>query len=855
MSNIGSNVTGEITSTPEIRTDKLTIGEVSATGIATSYDSKDPKALVTMSAIGNLINKVDDLNNKLDPQSTFYQDLAVMSTSLIDKYFKESEWTLSSASINSGVLYLGTTRSNDAFINTTAYLKKGMYLLQFQVLSLPDGYIQISYGDTVLKSVEQPGIYQIGFEVTDTDTAIHFKLVNATEQAILGYAALYFIADKFYNYVLNLVKENSTLDTSNYVTVTRFNEEIENFSTQFETITNRYLDNLRAHEEANNPHRITTEMMGAAPVNHSHSEYTTRAEVATTVNDAIATCAPLNHTHPNYVTTEAMNQAIADVVNQQVESLVTAAPNIVTKAPTGNLPSRFMGTDIDPPVQILLPSVPLLPEAHNYNQTLGVVTTNVESLVGSVASVFTYGDGLNLYGWDYTTEGSIIFKLQLHSSRKLKGYSINADEGQLYRWEIYSSDTTFVHAIDNTDNDWMNREVLFDSPIETDTFIVVVTSGTDVGNLSIVPLLEENVVDSIHITKSKFSFTLPSDGVSKGISLPSVETERLLEVDPATIVDMTDYFVFAHRGEDKEVVFEGSYFPPEYGNERRGEDVLNNQYSNIEASSAETYIHPAYGTLRLREGATAADNKLTNIYSKGDATWYTADGITHAVIEQTFASSDILLTGYTLSWRNNDEKNKIPDQWTLTVVGRDIEDNPVTVVYDSTKSFYPFYSAQDDDIVYHKKFDIAIKVDRVILTLDKSEGDGICLNKLSLYVSERFYSVPENCMYKGLTESQEICLGWVYHQEELGFIPYNVSVGKSEVIPLNNLEICTPGVEYQIPNPYLTTDVQVTVSGYRWLSSDSTDGSAPQIVSITPRYITILPLSPAAYAVSVMRAW
>lgn len=865
MSSITSNLTPSVGAAPEIVTDKLTLNGTSVTGVAVAdTDLTSSNLLVATDALATYLTTVKDLSTKLDPQSTYYQDLVVMSTSLIDKYFDKSEWDLTSWTINQGVLYGQVAAENSAKILSTAYLQKGIYLLQFTILSLPSGYIEITYNNTVIKDIDTTGTHQIEIEITDTDLPIVFKAVNNSDQVIINNCGLYYVSDKFYQYVLNLVKTHSTVDVDNYVTKTTFTQTLQDYLVQFKAATDSYLTQLTAHTKATNPHNITPALIGAATTNHEHSNYVTKSNVQSIILSLMSDYAKVEHTHSQYVTYDTLNNTIQEKVNTYIESLVTFAPNILTRAPLGNLPSRFMRTDINPPVQILLPSTPTFKDPHTYSQVTGVITTNKEGLIDTCAAIYSSDEtGVDI-AKSYFDEQGVTFRLQLHYPRSFVGYKVTSTDSKITRWEIYSSDTQFVHSIENWDatNSYQDREILFDAPITTDTFIIVLYSAEYneeqiVHNLKVTPIFENRDLDSIRITNSKFGFCVPTNGVNQIVTMPDVIEER--SFTPAEVVDNQDYFIFASKGSSGSIDFVGSYFPPEYGNIRKGEDVLSGQFTDIELDTTqtfETYTHPAFGTLRLREGSSKANTKISDIYSVEDVTWQSMDTDTSVVIEQTFNSDDVLLMGYMLSWRNANGTDTIPEIWTLTVEGTDENGDSVTVVYDSIKSFYPFYSAADDDIVYYKKFDIKIRVKRILLAMYRKDGaSGISLNKLGLYTSERFYSIPENTMYLGTTPVSQTCLGWVNHNALTGYTPSNLVLGKSCVIPLNNLEKLTPNEEYVIPNPFLSTDIQASVTAYGWVLADNATYAQAYISEITPRYIKVIAETSATYAVSIIRGW
>ena len=871
MSNNGL-LTPEIASSETLVGEQLQLNGVTATEIIkTISDRSKPDGLLTLEAMQSNLDLITKVYNLVNGDNSFLDDLTVMSTSIVDKYLETTDdWVLSNWVLQDGSLRgAGGYTDNYAQFNHVNFKRAGIYFLAFTVTNLPSGKIEVYLNDEWLDTADSTTIYFKEVEITDiTKDRLYFKAVNVTidETVEISTVALYYIADRFYDYLVNKVKSLATVDAENFITKEQFNKYAEDLIIQFNLVTNRYLENLKQHLEATNPHKITPDMIGAAPTNHEHDNYLTKSELNDSVEEKMQDYALKNHNHDDvYVKKSEVGDTVGDEITARLNELITVAPLIVTDAPSGILPSRFAQTDITPPLQILLPTTVAHNGVTSYDYDYGFVTTNREELTKLAPQVFKQ---ITQLPEDFTFDTPVNFRICYHRNHKILGYKIKCQGKQLTDWSVYSGNTTFIHRITDpnnyiTEGDHQTCEIFFDEThnVESLAFIISGVEDTvDPLSLWIEVIYNDFPNTSFGITEKTFKFCVPSSATNRVITRE--EDVAPMTVTPEVIVPNIPCYVFARRElGDSAISIIPTYIQPEYATICKGIDVLEQKFIDIAATaeaSAETYEHPAFGTLTLEQGYSDTDKELKQVYAGKEASWYSNGDDTTITITQTFKSTHVLLRSYLLNWRKEDVGN-IPDTWTVTVEGVDADGRTITQVVDSVEQYYPFYSVEDDDIVYHAQLNCELLVSKITLTISsKTANRKLALNKIGWYINEMYYSIPQNTMYYGLEPVSAACLGWeTYIDETVGWVPTNLCLGESVVIPINNLEETERFTKYTVPNPFLSTGVIASVQNYALQNSDLMDDSYPAayIYSITADAISVVTNQAFRYAVAITRSW
>ena len=856
------NIKPEWISTPKLICDELVLGGTSLTSIAEEYESADSKALINKGMLESAILDIKVALKSIDPEGDLFQDLAVISLSQIDSYFnKPDEFTLNNWVLSENSAKCpGNIYDNSLIINSTAFAQPGTYMITVDFDDVPSGYVELRKNSTWITSFREPGEKTVSFKIDDINTDV-IKLVgvniNKNETVVCSRLSVYYVTDRLQEFIREKIQTQINIDASNFVSKEMYQHAQDEFNDRFEALTTRYLAELSAHIIDPSAHNITPESIGAAKAEHSHSNYVTSENFTSALNSKLLDYSKVGHLHDQYLTTEKTTEVINEALSAQLSKMVTVPPVIVTDAPLGLLPSRFSQLDITPPVSLILPSLLDHTSDASFDDVGGIVTTNKEIFINEAPKVFaiddTYAELLKDTIKEVTT-----FRLQLHSTRKISAYTIRCRGGKLTDWKVFSGNTTFIHRVTNPTNYQLIDgayvcTINFTDPIDFDSICFMLLDATADISLKIGFTLADTSASNILLTNEKFGVCIPTAGANRIVEFDKVSQFRKVAA-PVMAYDLP-YYIFAKAELNSTPTLTGSYYLPEYGSVRKGINIFADKFqSNVSSTQgSESYVSQVYGKLSLIEGTSNPSTKLINIY-KGENSWYTQSGTKRAVIEQTINSDKVLLMGYMLTWRK-DDVDFVPDNWTLTVTGIDKSGREVTVVYDSVEQYYPFYSVEDDDIVYHAKFNPEIYVKRIELSIETSRSDGVVsLNTLSLYLSERFYSIPQNKMYLGFDEVSETCIGSALYSNN-GWRPNNTCLGKFCVVPVNNLQRAEVCAEYKVPNPFHTTNVQATVQPYALMDSDAVESPDAYVNYITEEEISVICNTGCIYALAISRTW
>lgn len=866
--NTTAAITPEQVITKNLVGEALTINNVTIDRIETDNPPQVADKLITRSVLNTSLESINKALKQLDPEGDLFQDLSVISLSLVDTYFaRNTDWVMNNwAIVDSYMYYNSGSSANSLKIHSSILTNPGHYVCIIDVGALTSGKIEVRLNNEWVATLKEEKEYIVELTITDPATDVVELVainVSSTDKVRLDAFGFHYLTNRFYKYLISKVSSMTELNPDNYVTVDSYEHQQEVLAAQFRELVTRCMTELTAHKTAINPHNITPELIGAATSDHVHSEYVTTSNIESSLHDLLVGYSKVGHTHSEYLTISNAYSYIDTSLATALESIKVVDPFIITQAPQAALPSRYAQTDVTPAVSILVPSSQANDSKGSLDYYSSMITTNRKELMSQVANVFSIDSTKRAIIPVELLDSVVNFRITFNHTRKVKGYIIHCyGTNKFVDWKVITGNTTFIHRITNPTNYELSGndnkcEINFDRVRDIDS-LSFMFMGSYIGDdveikLHIELIYADLIENSFGITNKSFSVFLPDKGANKVISIPAKD-ELVMNV-PEHIVPNTPLYVYINE-QDNSVWYSLSYYPVEVANTRRGINVFLDKFANINKSTidpVETYHHNAYGDLSLVKGRSAEDKLLKSIYSSDVNSWY-SDGSTNQVtIKQTILSNDVLLKGYMLNWRNTDIDN-IPDTWTLTIDGLDEDDNPTTVVFDSVEQYYPFYSVEDDDIVYHCKFDSPIRVKAITLTMSTVTARPIALNKLFLYLSEYYYAISENTMYVGNRKHKAICLGTAEYVNGSWRV-YNACIGRSCVIPINNLDITEPYTEYAVRNPFHTVDIVANVQNYV-LTDDETINSPDAYVSnITSEYITVYTNSPFRYALSISRTW
>lgn len=863
-------LTPECVSSNTLVGDELLLGGVSTKSIIKIISDNSPEdGLITLGSIAATLNTVEQIYNLTRGDSTFLDDLVLMATSVVNSYLEDpSDWLLKNWVLQEGKLVgAGGYADNHAQINHTKFTKKGMYFLAITVDEVPSGNIDLYLNDEWLGRILNAGTYLKEIEISDIiNDQLYFTLdgVTANENVVISTVSLYYLAPRFVDYVENKVKSLATVDATKYINKEEFSKYTEDLIQQFQQATNQYLQELRRHENSDNPHRITCEMIGAALEDHTHDQYLTKSELENNVTELMVNYALKDHNHDEtYVKRDEVESTVGELISSRISELVTVDPLIISNAPSGILPSRYAHTDITPPLTILLPTTVHHSDNSSYDYNYGTITTNREELMKLAPKVFSEHVQLPEQ-FDFSIP--VNFRICYHTKHKITGYRIECAGKTVTDWAVYSGNTTFIHRVKDpttyvTEGDYQVCEVFFDTMQEVESLAFIISGVKDTVDpltLQIKIFYEDFEETSFGLTNEAFSFCIPDKATNRIVEVE--EQVDPLVITPDVVVADTPCYVFARRelGEASTTILP-TYIAPEYATICKGLDVFENKFIAIDrvvGEVKEIYEHPAFGTLTLTQGKSDDEKTIKQIYETSETSWYTNGEDTTVIVTQTFKSTHVLLRSYLLNWRNEDV-DSIPDAWTVTVKGIDKDGREITQIVDSVEQYYPFYSVEDDDIVYHASVDCELLVSSITLTMTSNTARKLALNKVAWYINEMYYSIPQNTMYYGLEKVAASCLGHATYTEGKGWVPTNLCLGKSVVIPVNNLERTDKFATYTVPNPFFSTSVMTSVQSYALTPHDVSEQDYPAayVSNVTPEYISVTTTQSFCYAVSITRSW
>lgn len=857
--------------TKELVGEALTINDVTIDGIESSVFNTVPDKLITRSTLDDTLASIDRALKSLDPEGDLFQDLSVISLSLVDNYFSHADdWLISNWFIQDNCMWYNKgTAANFLKINPDRLTNPGHYVCIITVGNITGGKLELRLNSEWVATLRENKEYVIEVNVTDPTTDIIELVavdVSTADIVRLDSFGFHFLTNRFYKYLITKVASMVDINPANYVTQERYQQQQDVLAAQFRSLVASCRSELTTHINAVNPHNITPESIGAAPVNHTHSEYVSSADVANTVNASMNAYARRDHVHTEYMTLSRAYSYLDEALANKLEGMKVVDPFIVCKAAQAKLPSRYAQTDVTPAITILVPSTQSNDSTGSLDYENSIVTTNKSELMSEAPCVFSADTTKRAYIPLALLDSVVNFRIEFNHKRSIRGYIIHCyGINKLIDWKVITGNTTFIHRISNPSNYVQNGndnscEISFDSIKKVDSlsfmFMGAYTGDPTTDVVFRIELLYTDLtMSAFGITNEGYELCIPDDGANFITAVPP--TPDITAIIPSVQSENVPVYVYANVNSAKQIEYITSYYPIEVSNVRKGVNVLLDKFKNINRSALhqnETYIHPAYGALSLASGRSDSNKELKTIYDSDVNSWYSDGNSNQVIIKQTIDANNIILKGYMLNWRNTD-LSSIPDTWTLTVKGIDSEGIETTVVFDSVDRYYPFYSVEDDDIVYHCKFDNPLIVKEITLTMSTQENRAIALNKLFLYLSEYYYAPSENTMYLGTTKVKTTCIGSCVYSNTKGWKVRNTCIGRSCVVPVNNLDMTEPYTTYTVVNPFNTTDIVVNVCNYVLTDLEAQNNPDSYIANINPDYITVYCNAPFRHALSISRTW
>ena len=193
--------------------EQLVLKGIASKGIVQQItESSDDSELLSLGSMQTYIKNFDTLYDLVRGDSSFINDLTMMSTSIINQFLDVPEdWKLSGWALQHGLLNgAGGDNNNYAEVNHIRYKKAGIYFFIVSVAELPSGQIEVYLNDTWLGSILKTGNYYCEVEITDIDhDQLYLQLVDvsANETVCINSVGLYYIAPRFYSYLTEKIKK------------------------------------------------------------------------------------------------------------------------------------------------------------------------------------------------------------------------------------------------------------------------------------------------------------------------------------------------------------------------------------------------------------------------------------------------------------------------------------------------------------------------------------------------------------------------------------------------------------------------------------------------------------------------
>lgn len=852
--------------------DSLSLGGHVVTGVSTAEMSKDTpdSYLISVAALRASYDRLRKQIDRLDPDNELMQDNTIISLSIPNPYFsRPEEWVLKNWFIHEQKLTcVGGYLDNHVVMGNGIFTSDGKYLLRIHVLSVESGHlVLVDSENVVIREITTSGMHSVELTIDDfTLDAVYLKGVdiNPNECIVLASLGVHKIADRFYTYFVQKIKDLSTVDAEEYLKKEVFTGELEKYIDQLNAIADRFSKTMDDHLALTNPHRVDPNMIGAAPDNHTHAEYYDADRLSEWSDQKLLNYADKGHTHAEYSTYAATVAAITTAVQCAVDTIQQLSPVSITQAPAGILPEQYSQSTISAPIQILIPTEVNHPINSVYDYDSGILGASRPELMEDALDLFADASG------DHFAEVNVVdapatFVQRFHTPREISGYrvtsSTSSSYSQIRKWTVSINNHVFAHTVEDpvlvtTSNPDIKSEIFnFDTPKTVSAFIFTLFPGSDEDlpiAIKVSPIYSEYSDYEIGITNEQFELVIPSDGNSKVVTVPAQLKPAILGI-PFARPGLPGYIYAKYAAQQLE--YGVSLLPPEYGNSREGYPFLLGKYDDVPLVN-NRFSDTLLGDLYLESGDNVAS--LNNIYKENGVGWETSVGVTNATIIQTINNNDVFCTGYRLGWKVS-KLADLPVSWTLTIEGIDNNDHLVTVIADGVDNFIPTYSLESTDILYHKKFVTPLQIRRVLLTIrtNKAVDPKIYLNQFSLYLSKYFYSVPRNTMYRGTNSSPITFLGSVeYLGDGRGLSVRNLCLGRTTTVPIDNFNPVPVGKLCNIPNPFFSADVTCTPHAYNSATGSLLVGTAGiKVINVAWDSIIVEVQEEHIYALTIHRNW
>ena len=849
---------------------------VSQDQTANTYTSV-PSSYALFQGLKSLQSNID----ALDPNHNFFRDNTVITLPLIDQHFAEDEqtgWKIKNWGVYDGVAIYEGTGDNDNYLHIPqlCFTKAGFFHFNIIVTRLDSGSIVVyDHGDREVLRINKIGEFNVEMNVTEpnaTTLRIVAEGVYTSDYVNIDSVGLHLVTDRFRDYFMNKLVENGL--TPDIVNTAR---AIEIATTVANTITeplvlavNTFKDELAAHLSGVNPHDISPQLIKAATVDHTHSEFkligldidsmiehvnnshnphgvtyeqSGAAKVDHTHLPVQCGAAPAAHKHDDlYLQLSAMDD-INDLIKSAIagtqgEISVLVNPLLVSRTKDlGVLPPASAGIELDNPAITFLFPYLLHMSTTDYDYETGLATCN--RAIENKSAGYAFSDYFGLAAIFDNGKGAgmvpTVLTYRFHTKRKIKGYTLYKDPtgaalGFASQWEVSVKGTvldsrtsaTWSSAIAGTGQDSSSYAFILD--VETDEITLTVNNVTVPSNLLWgvrISFVYSDVDTSIPNTGC-VNIPISVNYVARAMQevkentpytfsqIPELDTPRQLFLRRMTRANPTTGELEVYhtiQPDDTESII---------GSVNSGVAMMMGKYPS-------TPSHVTWGTVTTN--SIAAGKKIESIYSTGSDVFESADSSLVTITHDSTANTLSGITGFRFHWTEAMiAANQVPKSIRVTISGTFTDGTGTKVAgtkvaLDIPELMVPVRADGPSDFWFEKFFpredqfsDITLVKIELNYAGNRTGQTSVALDQLNIMLRGWWLNPStfecSNSDRVPFGRIEQVALP-VTSRLSVGLKHVGAPTGKVLRVPVSHFNVLAAG-EYDIVNPFHSTRVETS---------------------------------------------
>lgn len=852
----GSVIDKDTARSKKMITAEVELGGNSVTGVSHNYKDKSIRSLCTSKALWDVYILLTRMIEGIVGDTSVYQDTSALTPNLMSPTMEEKNDDIPNGYVISGWEQNGTYRMTNRFIEGFEgnFIKipngmitaVGVYMDLMTVTNIVDGEIRVmNTNGEIINTIKEVGDHVTEIHVTNMTTEeiyIRFHPYNQDATATISKNGFHYVTDRLYQYMYFLFdKMLEDFSDSGYVTqdgldqiVTQINQNIQTIIEQFaQTVA----QSLEEHLQADNPHGIDPDEIGAARKNHGHEPADIGAadrDHSHTAQDIGAAerdhshsasdvgAAPANHSHSQYMLK-------TDIVIPKVYK-----PSVVLDAPVGTLPSAFIHTQVNLPV-VSIQGEHLTHTADGVFDThSGVISSNRESATPLYEAV-KFGKVTTFAEDEGGVFASTGINYKLHYPRDIGSIQLRKDP------TIVSYPTQVALYVNDNLVKTMQCSWIGD--------VCELPIGATIHGANKIGLIVQSIVsqanwsfgmdfDFIDLADQMF-FVTP--GVSCTFEQEDIATvsKELVNKIPFDIPDMVidhPYFIGLKNDESAEdgVSVHVVDLPPEYGVTDKGTRPFLSNY--VDGPS-----HEFYGDIIANSEDGSAP--VQNVYNIDNGSYKSSMGTTNVTIQHDFPE-DREVHSIEIAFKKS-EFDMIPKTMLLDITLQ--TGNMLQIL--NVPEYLPDINNDDDTYV-----SITIDVGRVIkafrFTLSDPTANQVAVALIKVSLVSEFYNIHKLLWADG---GQRNFIGVIYKRGEGQFDIRPYAIGGTTCLPINGLNKTSVNGIYEVVNPFGSRNISAKLIALA--ESDDIIPPTAQVLGITNDKITVEAITADVFAIDLDRDW